>query len=64
MMNFVIEPFYHTTSLQSIQRMLPGEQRKAPLFVGREQVEGVSNSPPVIFLAWMNSSDYPEGSPP
>ncbi len=39
-MNFAIEPFYYTTPLQSIQRMLAGEQRKAPLFVGREQVEG------------------------
>ncbi len=29
-MNFTIEPFYYTTPLQSIQRMLAGEQRKAP----------------------------------
>jgi len=39
-MNFTIEPFFYTTPLQSIMRMLAGEQRKAPLFVGREQVEG------------------------
>jgi len=39
-MNFTIEPFYYTTPLQSITKMLAGEQRKAPLFVGREQVEG------------------------
>jgi hypothetical protein len=39
-MNFAIEPFYYTTPLQSVGRVLAGEQRKAPLFVGREQVEG------------------------
>ncbi len=39
-MNFTIGPFSYTTPLQSIQRMLAGGQRKAPLFVGREQVEG------------------------
>jgi hypothetical protein len=40
-MNFTIEPFYYTTPLKSITKMLAGEQRKAPLFVGREQVGGV-----------------------
>ena len=39
-MNFSISPFLYTTPLQSLMRMLAGEQRKAPLFVGREQVEG------------------------
>jgi hypothetical protein len=38
-MNFSIEPFFYTTPLYSVMRMLAGEQRKAPLFVGREQVE-------------------------
>lgn len=38
-MNFSIAPFIYTTPLQLIRRMLEGEQRKAPLFVGREQVE-------------------------
>ena len=38
-MNFAIEPFFYTTPLLSITRMIAGEQRKAPLFVGREQVE-------------------------
>jgi len=38
-MNFTIAPFFYTTPLQSVVRMLAGEQRKAPLFVGREQVE-------------------------
>lgn len=38
-MNFTIAPFYYTTPLYSVNRMLAGEQRKAPLFVGREQVE-------------------------
>ena len=37
-MNFTIEPFFYTTPLYSISRMLLGGQRKAPLFVGREQV--------------------------
>jgi hypothetical protein len=41
-MNITIEPFFYTTPLYSITRMLAGEQRKAPLFVGREQVEGGS----------------------
>lgn len=35
-MNISIEPFHYTTPLQSVLRMLAGEQRKAPLFVGRE----------------------------
>jgi hypothetical protein len=39
-MNFTIKPFFYTTPLQSLTRMLDGEQRKAPLFVGREVVEG------------------------
>ncbi|HNW80538.1 MAG TPA: hypothetical protein PLM60_04575 [Methanoregulaceae archaeon] len=39
-MNFAIEPFFYTTPLHSLTRMLAGEQRKAPLFVGREQVGG------------------------
>ncbi len=39
-MNFAIEPFFYTTPLQSFTRMLVGEQRKAPLFVGREQLAG------------------------
>ena len=38
-MNFSIAPFFYTTSLQSVTRMLAGEQRKAPLFVERDQVE-------------------------
>ncbi len=37
-MNFTIDPFFYTTPLYSLNRMLAGEQRKAPLFVGREQV--------------------------
>lgn len=45
-MNFTIAPFYYTTPLQSITRMLAGEQRKAPLFVGREQVEPSVRSVP------------------
>ena len=39
-MNFTIDPFFYTTPLYSVSRMLMGGQRKAPLFVGREQVEG------------------------
>jgi len=39
-MNLTIKPFHYTTPLQSLTRMLDGKQRKAPLFVGREQVEG------------------------
>ncbi|HON81876.1 MAG TPA: hypothetical protein PLN56_06445 [Methanoregulaceae archaeon] len=38
-LNFTIEPFYYTTPLQSVTRLLAGKQRKAPLFVGRTQVE-------------------------
>lgn len=38
-MNLSIDPFFYTTPLQSLTRMLAGEQRKAPLFVGRNQVE-------------------------
>ena len=45
-MNFTIPPFYYTTPLQSIMRMLAGEQRRAPLFVGREQVEPIARSGP------------------
>jgi hypothetical protein len=39
-MNFTTDPFFYTTPLKSLTRMLAGEQRKAPLFVGREQVGG------------------------
>jgi hypothetical protein len=39
-LNFSIDPFFYTTPLRSVMRTLSGEQRKAPLFVGREQVEG------------------------
>ncbi|OPZ44047.1 MAG: hypothetical protein BWY93_00786 [Euryarchaeota archaeon ADurb.BinA087] len=39
-MNFTIDPFFYTTPLYSVNRMLAGEQRKAPLFVGRDQVGG------------------------
>jgi hypothetical protein len=39
-MNITIEPFFYTTPMQSVLRMLAGKQRKAPLFVGREVVEG------------------------
>jgi hypothetical protein len=39
-MNFTIDPFFYTTPLYSVNRMLAGEQRKAPLFVGKEQVGG------------------------
>jgi hypothetical protein len=46
-MNIAIEPFFYTTPLCSITRMLAGERRKAPLFVGREQVEG-GNVPPFL----------------
>jgi hypothetical protein len=38
-MNFFIAPIFYTTSLQSVMRMLAGEQRKT-LFIGRDQVEG------------------------
>lgn len=37
--NFSIDPFFYTTPLRSVVRILAGEQRKAPLFVGRDQVE-------------------------
>jgi hypothetical protein len=37
-MNFSIDPFFYTTPLQSLTRMLAGEQRKAPLFMGRDQM--------------------------
>jgi hypothetical protein len=37
--NFSIGPFHYTTPLRSVARVLAGEQRKAPLFVGREQVK-------------------------
>jgi len=37
-MNFSVGPFFYTTPLQSLTRMLAGEQRKAPWFVGSEQV--------------------------
>jgi hypothetical protein len=39
-MNFSIEPFFYTTPLQSLTRMLGGEQRKTPLFVGRGEAKG------------------------
>jgi hypothetical protein len=39
-MNFTINPFFYTTPLASLVRVLSREVRKAPLFVGREQVEG------------------------
>jgi hypothetical protein len=38
-MNFFIAPIFYTTPLQSVMRMLAGEQRKT-LFIGRDQVEG------------------------
>jgi len=38
-MNFSINPFFYTTPLRAVMRMLTGEQRKVPLFVGMEQVE-------------------------
>jgi len=39
-MNFTITPFFYTTPLRSLNPVLTGEVRKAPLFVGRDQVEG------------------------
>ena len=38
--NITIAPFSSTTPVQSVLRMLAGEQRKAPLSVRGEQVEG------------------------
>ncbi len=37
--NFKIDPFFYTTPLKSLSPVLEGKKRKAPLFVGREQVE-------------------------
>ena len=39
-MNFTIAPFFYTTPLRSLNPVLVEEVRKAPLFVGRDQVEG------------------------
>ncbi len=39
-MNFTIDPFFYTTPLRSLNPVLGEEVRKAPLFVGRDQVEG------------------------
>lgn len=39
-MNFTITPFFYTTPLRSLNPVLAEEVRKAPLFVGRDQVEG------------------------
>ena len=39
-MNFTISPFFYTTPLRSLNPVLVEEVRKAPLFVGRDQVEG------------------------
>ncbi len=39
-MNFTIAPFLYTTPLRSLNPVLAEEVRKAPLFVGRDQVEG------------------------
>ena len=38
--NFTINPFFYTTPLRSLNPVLAEEVRKAPLFVGRDQVEG------------------------
>ncbi len=38
-MNFTISPFFYTTPLRSLNPVLVAEVRKAPLFVGRDQVE-------------------------
>jgi len=38
-MNFTISPFFYTTPLRSLNPVLGEEVRKAPLFVGRDQVE-------------------------
>ena len=39
-MNFTISPFFYTTPLRSLNPVLAEGVRKAPLFVGRDQVEG------------------------
>ncbi len=39
-MNFAISPFFYTTPLRSLNPVLAEEVRRAPLFVGRDQVEG------------------------
>lgn len=39
-MNFTIAPFFYTTPLRSLNPVLGEQVRKAPLFVGRDQVEG------------------------
>lgn len=39
-MNFSIPPFLYTTPLRSLCPVLDEQARKAPLFVGREAVEG------------------------
>ena len=39
-MNFTITPCFYTTPLRSLNPVLAEEVRKAPLFVGRDQVEG------------------------
>ena len=39
-MNFSIPPFLYTTPLRSLCPVLDEQARKAPLFVGREVVEG------------------------
>ena len=38
--NFTIAPFFYTTPLRSLNPVLDEQVRKAPLFVGRDQVEG------------------------
>jgi len=38
-MNFTIAPFFYTTPLRSLSPVLDEQVRKAPLFVGRDQVE-------------------------
>ncbi len=38
--NFTIAPFFYTTPLRSLNPVLVEEVRKAPLFVGRDQVGG------------------------
>jgi len=37
-MNFTISPFFYTTPLRSLNPVLAEQVRKAPLFVGRDQV--------------------------
>jgi hypothetical protein len=39
-MNISIAPFFYTTPLRSLSPVLDEQVRKAPLFVGREVVEG------------------------